>query len=103
MSFCVFVLLVFLDCRCFPDDFHLGLHPVVGLSLKRGASFLQRIYCVSKTGTHLARRSCVRNSDDPTVVSLCGTVSNPTLHLGVGWHAGARNGVMTVLRMFVGF
>ena len=75
---------VFLDCRCFPADFHLGSHPALGLSLKRGASFLQRIYCVSKTGTHLARRACVRNSDDPTVVGLCGTVSNPTLHLEQG-------------------
>lgn len=65
MSFCVLFFLL-LDCRCFPADFHLGLHPVVRLSLKRGA-FLPPDYllCIENR-SQLTRRACGRNSDNLT-------------------------------------
>ena len=74
---------VFLDCRCFPADFHLGLHPAVGLSLKRGA-FLSPDYlpCIENSSKHPGA-PVGRNSDNPPAVGLCDVVSNPTLHLGV--------------------
>lgn len=32
--------------------------------------------------SQLTRRACGRNSDNSPAMGLCGTVSNPTLHLG---------------------
>ena len=83
VSFCVFVLLVFLDCRCFPADFHLGLHPAAGLSLEYGA-FLPPDYlpCIENRSKHPGA-PVGEAVTTPPVVGLCGTVSNPTLHLGV--------------------
>lgn len=63
LSACCFV--IFLDCRCFPADFHLGLHPALGLSLKLGA-FLSPVHlpCI-EIGVSLPGAPVGRNSDNP--------------------------------------
>ena len=80
MSFCVLFFLL-LDCRCFPAYFHLGLHPATGLSLKCGV-FLSpdHLLCI-ESRSQLTRRAYGEAATAPPLVSLCGTVNNPTLHL----------------------
>lgn len=79
LSACCFV--IFLDCRCFPADFHLGLHPAAGLSLECGASlYPEHLLCIENRCHLDPARLWGETVTTPPLMGLCGTVSNPTPH-----------------------